>query len=120
LVAITGAGVSVGSGIPAFRGVDGLWQRFDPDVYASIHGFLTNPGKSWEFFLNLIEILVDSRPNAAHTALARLENMGLLKCVITQNVDGLHTSAGQQKVIEIHGSMRNLVCIECSDHVDYW
>ncbi len=114
LIAITGAGISTESGIPAFRGTNGLWSRFDPEVYASRSGFLSNPQKAWELFLHLYESLVDARANAGHIALAKMEKRGKLQCTITQNIDGLHQKAGQENVIELHGSLRNLICTVCS------
>ncbi|MBN1879831.1 NAD-dependent deacylase [bacterium] len=114
LVAITGAGVSVDSGIPPFRGDSGLWNDYDPDIYASIDGFLANPGRSWQFFLQLLDVMVDAKPNSAHRVLALMESSGILKSLITQNIDGLHSLAGQHHVIEIHGSLRNLICLECT------
>jgi NAD-dependent deacetylase len=113
LVAITGAGISAESGIPVFRSPDGLWSRYDSEIHAGIHGFQADPERSWRFFLTLFEILVGSRPNTAHVSLAEMEKIGKLKYTITQNIDGLHQAAGQQKVIEIHGNMRNLVCMRC-------
>lgn len=113
LVAITGAGISVESGIPVFRSPNGLWSRYDPEIYAGIRGFQADPERSWRFFLTLFEILIGSRPNPAHVSLAEMEKIGKLKHTITQNIDGLHHAAGQQKVIEIHGNMRNLVCMRC-------
>lgn len=113
MVALTGAGISVDSGIPPFRGSDGLWTEFDPEIYASIDGFLSNPGRAWRFFLHLLEVMVDARPNAGHKALTHLEDIGILKTVITQNIDGLHEAAGQRRTIEIHGNLNSLICLEC-------
>jgi NAD-dependent deacetylase len=118
LVALTGAGISTESGVPAFRGSDGLWSRFDPETYANIRNFHSNPKQSWDFFLHLYEILSDAQPNAAHIALAQLEKTGKLQCTITQNVDGLHQKAGQEKVIEIHGSFRVLICTVCARKIN--
>ncbi len=112
-VALTGAGISVESGIPAFRGSQGLWERFDPMEYATIGSFLRDPGKVWTMLSEMIDIFAKAEPNAAHRGLAELETMGILRSVITQNVDGLHQAAGSRKVIEFHGSAEHLVCIAC-------
>ena len=94
IVAFTGAGVSVESGIPAFRGAQGLWERYDPDEYAHIHAFLKNPEKVWLMVKEMFSLIMEAKPNAAHFGLAELEQMGLLSSIITQNVDGLHQAAG--------------------------
>lgn len=112
-VALTGAGISVESGIPAFRGSQGMWERFDPAEYATIGAFLKSPEKVWEMLSEMIDVLVRAVPNPAHACLAELEGMGLLRSVITQNVDGLHQAAGSRKVIEYHGNPSELVCIRC-------
>ena len=112
-VALTGAGISVESGIPAFRGAQGLWERFDPMEYATIGAFMRDPAKVWRMLSEMIDILGNALPNAAHRGFAELERMGILRSVITQNVDGLHQAAGSRKVIEFHGSAEALVCIAC-------
>lgn len=112
-VALTGAGISVESGIPDFRSPGGLWERFDPMVYARIDTFLQQPGRSWEMFLAVEEILEAAQPNAAHFALADLERQGVLRSVITQNIDGLHQAAGSRTVREFHGSHAELHCVAC-------
>jgi len=111
VIALTGAGISVDSGIPAFRGSQGLWERYDPMEYAHIDAFVENPERVWEMLRELGAIIEGSRPNAGHRALARLEEMGRLCAVITQNVDGLHQRAGSKEVIEFHGSGDRLVCL---------
>ena len=112
-VALTGAGISVESDIPAFRGAQGLWEKYDPIEYASIGGFIRNPEKSWRMLSELFVVCKKASPNAAHYGLAKLESMGLLRSVITQNVDCLHQAAGSRVVIEYHGNMKELVCISC-------
>lgn len=112
-VALTGAGISVESGIPAFRGSQGMWERFDPAEYATIGAFLKSPEKVWEMLSEMLDLLVRASPNPAHRGLAEMERMGILRSVITQNVDGLHQSAGSRKVIEYHGNPLELVCIHC-------
>lgn len=112
-VALTGAGISVESGIPAFRGSQGLWDRFDPMEYATIEAFSEDPEKAWRMFSGMISLLLAAVPNRAHAGLAELERAGRLRAVITQNVDGLHQAAGSRNVIEYHGSFRELVCRSC-------
>lgn len=112
-VAITGAGISVESGIPDFRSPGGLWEKFDPQVYATIDTFLTAPEKSWELFREMGRTLDGTEPNAGHLALASLEEKGILKAVITQNVDGLHQRAGSSNVIEVHGGHFRIECLRC-------
>jgi NAD-dependent deacetylase len=112
-VALTGAGISVGSGIPPFRTADGLWQKYDPAVYASIEVFRRDPSKYWSIRGEFIRKYDQYQPNAAHLALVQLEEMGLLSSIITQNIDGLHKKSGSQSVIEIHGSLREITCLSC-------
>ncbi len=110
--ALTGAGISTESGIPDFRGPAGLWKRVDPSV-ATIDYFLANPDKYWEFHLGLVNSAMAARPNAAHIALAELESIGRLDCIITQNIDGLHQRAGNRNVIELHGTLATDTCMGC-------
>ncbi|MGQ9688013.1 MAG: SIR2 family NAD-dependent protein deacylase [Desulfobaccales bacterium] len=112
-VALTGAGISVESGIPDFRSADGLWARFDPVEYATIRAFKQNPAKVWVMLREMDEILVRARPNPAHEALAELERQGHLLGVITQNVDNLHQKAGSRNVVEYHGNAHRFVCLNC-------
>ena len=114
----TGAGISVESGIPAFRGVDGLWTKYDPEEYASINAFIRNPLKVWSMFLSLKDTYVNAKPNYAHKALALMEKNNIVKSVITQNVDGLHQKAGSKNVIEIHGSFNRVKCLLCGYNMD--
>jgi NAD-dependent deacetylase len=111
--ALTGAGISVDSGIPDFRSPGGLWSVFDPAEYATLSCFVRDPGKAWELYRALGKTLLGKRPNAAHLALAELERAGRLEGVITQNVDGLHQAAGSRTVLEIHGDHRRLECLRC-------
>ncbi|MBN2039406.1 MAG: NAD-dependent deacylase [Spirochaetes bacterium] len=113
LIALTGAGHSVESGIPDFRGPDGLWKKYDPMVYAYIETFKSNPVKSWQMITEMNEIVEKARPNSGHFALARLEALGYLKAVITQNIDNLHQEAGSINVIEFHGNGKRLECLKC-------
>lgn len=113
-VVLTGAGISAESGIPTFRSRDGLWEKYDPMVYASIEVFRRDPSKYWLIRGDFIRNYDIYTPNAAHRALAELEQMGIVRRVITQNIDGLHRKAGSRKVIEIHGSLREITCLRCS------
>jgi NAD-dependent deacetylase len=115
-VALTGAGISTESGIPDFRSPGGLWTRIDPGEF-SIDRFLRDPARFWRLHLELKESgdfnMGDAQPNKAHTALARMEAMGVIKCVITQNVDNLHQRAGSSEVVEFHGNLLRAACMKC-------
>ncbi len=111
--ALTGAGISVASGIPAFRGSQGLWDKYDPFEYAEIRSFRSQPEKVWKMLGEMLDVVEKAQPNKAHKSLAKLEEKGLLRTLITQNVDGLHQAAGNRKVIEFHGATRHLCCLEC-------
>ncbi len=104
-VVLTGAGVSTESGIPDFRSATGIWAQYDPMEYASIDAFRRAPEKVWDFYSKRLAMLADAQPNAAHLALAELERMGLLRAVVTQNIDLLHERAGSRDVVEVHGSI---------------
>jgi NAD-dependent deacetylase len=113
VVALTGAGISVDSGVPAFRGTQGLWEKYDPAEYAHIDAFLANPAKVWTMLEEMAEIITMAQPNPAHHGLAELERMGHLMAVITQNVDNLHQRAGSRNVVEFHGNSNTLLCLSC-------
>lgn len=113
VVALTGAGISVESGIPDFRSPGGLWEKYDPYIYASYDYFLKDPSKFWVMSKDVLPLLEKARPNSAHSALAKLEKSGKLKGVITQNIDTLHQKAGSIKVIELHGSYEISSCLNC-------
>jgi NAD-dependent deacetylase len=117
-IAFTGAGISVESGIPDFRGAEGLWQKYDPEEYAHIDAFRSDPGRVWLMLKEMFSLIMEAKPNPAHMGLAELERMGYLSSVITQNVDGLHQLAGSRNVIEFHGTNRTLSCLKCSFTVD--
>ena len=112
-MALTGAGISSESGIPTFRGVQGLWEKYDIMEFAHIDAFRSNPAKVWRMLTELDETMSDAQPNPAHYALAELENMGLLRMVVTQNVDNLHQDAGSREVVEFHGNAQKFRCLEC-------
>lgn len=117
-VALTGAGVSTESGLPDFRSPGGLWAGGDPMRVASLTAFRRHPQEFYAFYETRLSRLRQAQPNPAHHALARLEQAGVLRAVITQNVDGLHYAAGSQRVLEIHGSLRRAACPECGWRAD--
>lgn len=113
-VALTGAGISVESGIPDFRSAGGLWERFDPMEYGTIDAFRADPEKVWMMLREMSEVISSARPNPAHKGLARLQKMRLLHSIITQNIDNLHQEAGATSVIEYHGNCGTLSCLSCN------
>ncbi len=114
-VALTGAGISVASGIADFRSKGGLWSRFSPEEYATLQIFLENPEKAWELYRTLGKELLHKKPNRAHVILAELEKQNLLTGIVTQNVDNLHQAAGSSNVLEIHGDHNHLHCLQCGN-----
>ncbi len=113
VVALTGAGMSVPSGIPDFRSPGGLWSRFDPNQVASSWALEHNPRAVWEFLLDALRMFSTAKPNPAHQALVQLEQAGLLDAVITQNIDSLHHRAGSRNVVEFHGNCLDFYCNGC-------
>lgn len=113
-IALTGAGISVESGLKTFRGKNGLWEKYDPNEFAHISSFRKDPSKYWTIRRDFIKNLPNIGPNIAHLTLAKLEEMNLLSCVITQNIDGLHKKAGSKNVIEFHGNAQKVFCMECN------
>ena len=117
-VVLTGAGVSVPSGIPDFRSPGtGLWANVDPMEVATIDAFRRDPDRFWRFYGDRFAMLDGRRPNSAHTAIAELERRGLVRGVITQNVDRLHRQAGTHRLVEMHGSIEWSVCLRCGVRV---
>lgn len=117
--AFTGAGISVESGIPAFRGAGGLWERYDPKTL-DLSYFMQDPAGSWRAIREIFYRFSDAAvPNAAHHVLSRMEKEGMLGRVITQNIDNLHQKAGSSRVTEFHGSLNNLKCIRCQGMFRY-
>ena len=113
-VALTGAGISTPSGIPDFRSPGiGLWERADPMEMASIYAFRRDPDAFYTGIRPLVMALLTAEPNAGHRALAKLEAGGWLKAIITQNIDDLHQRAGAREVLELHGHMRQMTCLDC-------
>lgn len=118
VVALTGAGISIESGIPPFRGKGGLWERFDPMEIAHVDVFIADPALVWRVLLKELKAVIDRAvPNDGHKGLARLEHLGLLKTVITQNVDGLHQAAGSSDVVEFHGTFAVQRCTACDRRI---
>lgn len=113
-IALTGAGISVASGIPDFRGKNGLWSIYEPSEYATIDAFMADPAKVWNMIKAMDELISKAEPNAAHIGLGKLEKMGLLQHIITQNVDNLHQDGGSVNVIEFHGNHSTLSCVFCN------
>jgi len=116
-VAFTGAGISAESGIPTFRGEGGLWDRYPPSRFGTLPGlvaeFLIHPQEVVRFFIEILDTFLDACPNPAHDALARLEAAGLLRGVITQNIDDLHERAGTRRLTKLHGSLNRIRCPRC-------
>lgn len=112
-LALTGAGVSVESGIPDFRSAEGLWSKYDPAEYASIEAFRRDPEKIWNMLRDMESLVTGAKPNPAHLGLGELERMGFLHHIITQNIDNLHQAGGSKNVIEYHGNSSTLTCIWC-------
>lgn len=126
IVAFTGAGISTPSGIPDFRSENsGLWEGVNPLEVASLYGFRKNPAAFYDWIRPLTRHIIQAQPNAAHLALAELEKMQKLDAIITQNIDMLHSKAGNQHIYELHGHMRQATCIVCfkkysgQDIIDY-
>jgi NAD-dependent deacetylase len=115
VVALCGAGMSVESGIASFRGTGGLWEKYDPEEYGHIHTLRHHPEKAWIMLREMSREIMKAKPNSGHLALAELEQLGCLSSIITQNVDGLHHVAGNKNVIEFHGNMQSVVCMDCGD-----
>ena len=118
LVAFTGSGISVESGIPAFRGEGGIWSKHDPSIL-DIDFFCSNPADAWQAISEIFyQYFQGARPNPAHYLLARLEKKGMLSAVITQNIDNMHQEAGNTRVIEYHGNSKYLKCSQCGERYE--
>ena len=112
-IALTGAGISTESGIPDFRGDSGIWKKFDVNIYGDFQTLLKDPSKFWSMAQEIAPTLFNAIPNPGHIALAELENMDLIKAIITQNVDELHQKAGAIMVYEVHGNINRFNCFGC-------
>ncbi|MFX0113024.1 MAG: NAD-dependent protein deacylase [Candidatus Hodarchaeota archaeon] len=113
-IALTGAGISADSGMPTFRGKEGLWEKYRPEELANPIAFEKNPELVWEWYSWRLERLFSAEPNHAHYALAELESLNLLQLVISQNVDDLHERAGSSQIIKLHGSIVHTKCLNCN------
>lgn len=117
-VVLTGAGISVPSGIPDFRSPGtGLWANVDPMEVAHIDAWRRDPDRFWELYGQRFASLIDTRPNRAHEIVAELERRGLVRAVITQNIDRLHRMAGSERIVEVHGSIEWSRCMQCGGRV---
>ncbi len=115
ITAYTGAGISVESGIPAYRDEGGLWTKYDTKVL-ELNYFNDEPLAAWEIIRQIFfDYFRDSKPNPAHKALAQMEEKGMLKAIITQNIDNLHQEAGSKTVFEFHGNSKTMVCTKCGE-----
>ncbi len=114
-IAFTGAGISVESGIPPFRGEHGLWNKYNPEVL-DLGYYMNNAEDCWVYIREIFyDFFADARPNKAHQVLARMEQNDLLQAVITQNIDNLHFAAGNKIVHEFHGNSKRLKCLKCGE-----
>lgn len=117
-VVLTGAGISAESGVPTFRGKEGLWGKFKPEELATMDAFMANPELVWEWYRWRRDLLNKVKPNAGHRALCELEQLSPRFTLITQNVDGLHRQAGSQNVLELHGNIMRNKCATCGSPFD--
>ena len=113
VVAFTGAGVSAESGVPTFRGTDGIWAKFKPEELANVGAFMKNPSLVWEWYAHRKRIIASVQPNPGHHALVRMEHMFPSFAIITQNIDNLHRRAGSTRVYELHGNIERNYCMDC-------
>lgn len=113
VVAFTGAGISAESGVPTFRGNDGIWKRFKPEELANLDAFMRNPELVWEWYKARKKVIAEVKPNAGHVALVEMERLFSSFAVITQNIDNLHRRAGSTAVFELHGNIERNYCMKC-------
>ena len=118
VVVSTGAGVSAESGVPTFRGEEGLWKKFRAEELATFDAFQANPELVWEWYQYRREIINKIKPNPGHHAIADMQKLYDNFHLITQNVDGLHRVAGSENVVEIHGNIKRNKCLDC-DEINY-
>jgi NAD-dependent deacetylase len=114
IVFLTGAGISKESGIPTFRGPEGLWRQYDPMRLASISGFYEDPKLVWEFYKSRQELIYNCSPNLGHFSIANFEKIKKSSYILTQNIDGLHERAGSNNIIELHGNILKIKCTKCN------
>lgn len=113
IVFFTGAGISAESGIPTFRGKDGIWNKLRPEELANFNAFMRNPQMVWEWYNHRKKIIHESKPNAGHLAIAEMQDLFEDVTVVTQNIDNLHRRAGSKKIFELHGNIERNFCINC-------
>ncbi|MBI1805241.1 MAG: NAD-dependent deacylase [Ignavibacteriae bacterium] len=116
IVAFTGAGMSAESGVPTFRGTDGIWKKFKPEELADIDAFIRNPDLVWEWYKHRKQVIAGVQPNKGHYALAEMERHSTSFIVVTQNIDNLHHRAGSMIVHELHGNIERNYCIQCGKY----
>jgi NAD-dependent deacetylase len=114
---LTGAGVSAESGVPTFRGEDGIWKKLKPEELANFDAFMRNPDMVWEWYAYRKKLMSEVRPNLGHFALVKMEEFFPQFTLITQNIDNLHRCAGSKNILELHGNIRRNYCIKC--HQNY-
>jgi len=114
IVFLTGAGISEESGIPTFRGPEGLWKKYDPMNLASISGFYKDPKLVWEFYQDRQNLILKSEPTLGHFTIAKIEQIKENTTILTQNIDGLHKKAGSKHIVELHGNILKAKCTRCS------
>jgi len=123
IVFFTGAGISAESGIPTFRGKDGIWNKLKPEELANFNAFLKNPQMVWEWYNHRKKIIHNSQPNLGHLAIAQMQNLFDEVTVVTQNIDNLHRRAGSKNIFELHGNIERNFCINCktfyNDELDF-
>jgi len=112
-IALTGAGISTESGIPDFRGDEGIWKKYPIETFGTLESLLKNPTKFWEMAKKIAPNLFKAKPNLGHYALTELEDLGIIKAIITQNIDELHQQSGSVIVYEVHGSINRFSCLGC-------
>lgn len=113
IVFFTGAGISAESGIPTFRGKDGIWNKLKPEELANFNAFMRNPQMVWEWYNHRKKIINEAKPNAGHLAIAEMQNLFDEVTVVTQNIDNLHRRAGSKNIFELHGNIERNYCINC-------
>lgn len=123
IVFFTGAGISAESGIPTFRGKDGIWNKLKPEELANFDAFMRNPDMVWEWYNHRKKIIHEAKPNAGHLAIAEMQNLFENVTVVTQNIDNLHRRAGSEKIYELHGNIERNFCSKCktfyNDELDF-
>lgn len=119
IVFLTGSGISAESGIPTFRGAEGLWKNFKPEELANFNAFIKNPDRVWEWYQFRRKIILSTKPNAGHYAIKEFEKHFPSVTVVTQNVDNLHRAAGSTEIYELHGNIMKNYCIRCKKRYDF-